>query len=397
MELNGNRKQQISGILLWAVPVMLFLFAFNLFNKFYYWGLAAFVLFAIYFCLTGLKLRVDLYLLLLFLFSLSYGLFDPMGFWLPTFIKNFIYPMFYVMGLYLAENESGRQDRSKFLLYISVISLGFLAYYAANMIYNFVLGTDRVLVLDFWTGGHAEATLQGAIAAIPLSVSVALFFIKCKPAKKIFALAVCAAALLFCGFLSTRNLYVMIVLLIAVCYIYCTVITDNPVLRRRLIVIAVICLLVLFFVIFFNVAGIRDLLMSIEAINRIFTEEWVRPNDPDPGRIVLKWWYIREAPQFLWGGENIRNEIGKHAHDLILDVYDTAGIVPAVLLLAFVIAAAAEGIRFAFNRKADIRYRFIIIAVFTGVYSMFFLEPVIQGAPWLFAAFCFIFGMERAN
>ena len=104
----------------------------------------------------------------------------------------------------------------------------------------------------------------------------------------------------------------------------------------------------------------------------------------------------READKTRWTFSKVSMPI-LSATDLILDVYDTAGIVPAVLLLAFVIAAAAEGIRFAFNRKADIRYRFIIIAVFTGVYSMFFLEPVIQGAPWLFAAFCFIFGMERAN
>jgi len=83
-------------------------------------------------------------------------------------------------------------------------------------------------------------------------------------------------------------------------------------------------------------------------------------------------------------------------HNSWLSVLNRGGLVVAIPFLFFTIAAIAVTIKF--MKNSGNKMAFLVAGFLVASYAYFFIEPVLEGARWLFLAFVFIIGMmQRLN
>lgn len=85
-------------------------------------------------------------------------------------------------------------------------------------------------------------------------------------------------------------------------------------------------------------------------------------------------------PLYLWGGQNISGILEIQIHDLWLDIYDYAGIVPFILMIVFTIFEAISFIKLLLNKKINNNFKLLLIGVYTSCLLQAMLEPLMTGA-----------------
>ena len=124
--------------------------------------------------------------------------------------------------------------------------------------------------------------------------------------------------------------------------------------------------------------------------DRFFGDDASMELDED-GRSGKREYFIANAYRFPLGGAHIRNEKG-YAHDILLDTYDEAGIFALIAIAAYLVSALIRLFKCITNKALPFEFRQIVLCVYAVVYIEFFIEPILQGMPWLFASFCLIDG-----
>lgn len=81
------------------------------------------------------------------------------------------------------------------------------------------------------------------------------------------------------------------------------------------------------------------------------------------------------------------------SHNLWLDVLRVGGVVCLILLLVFSIKAFRDIRKFLLAYKGDITYTFMAMAIFTGLFLVFMVEPILDGIVNLFILFCLYKGL----
>ena len=96
---------------------------------------------------------------------------------------------------------------------------------------------------------------------------------------------------------------------------------------------------------------------------------------------------------YPFGGGVMRTEIGGYAHELYLDIYSDVGIIGYILVVAVMIIFAINVFKLIKSDKLSLETKGLLLCVFLGTNIVFFLEPIIQGSPWLFCIYCFLNGV----
>ena len=89
---------------------------------------------------------------------------------------------------------------------------------------------------------------------------------------------------------------------------------------------------------------------------------------------------IKMMPQYLWGGQNISGVMEIQIHDLWLDIYDYAGIVPFVLMIVFTVYEIMSFVKLLFNKKISSDFKVLLIGVYSACLVQAMLEPLMTGA-----------------
>lgn len=87
----------------------------------------------------------------------------------------------------------------------------------------------------------------------------------------------------------------------------------------------------------------------------------------------------------------------QYAHNLWLDVSRLTGIIPFILLLIFTFLALRIFFRFIKNSNIPSLFRNVILIWQVAIYSVFFVEPIIEGLFSLFIVYCFLVGMLKQS
>ena len=89
---------------------------------------------------------------------------------------------------------------------------------------------------------------------------------------------------------------------------------------------------------------------------------------------------VKLAPYHLWGGQGISAAMDIAVHDLWMDTYDYAGIVPFVFLFIYTVIYIKNCLSLFKSRKLDGSYKLMIITFFicTGVQMM--IEPIMTSS-----------------
>ncbi len=389
MELTLRKKYNASQIIQF---ILILLMSLNFANLYFY-----IIFLAFFICLvTNIRsLRVDIVSVLIFAISVCYILFyPPTRDTFTTSVKQFAYPMCYVIGLNLANsnnmiNQENKGTDDRIRLSIILVSLGTFLHYLLNATVN--IGSLLRNTKDFWTGEVVSATDQALLAVMALGV-FSVWLVGERPLwMKILSLAGLVIVFAYNFVLAGRTILLLeaITIIVAFFFMQKNMRAGGRVKSYLFLSIILVGLLVLFLN---NAWGIRDWVLNSNLSNRFNTQEALTDI-----RLQRKFLYFGRFFEFPFGGGHLRTAVGGHAHELYLDVFSDVGIIGYILVIAVVISSMVSVFRLFRVRSLLVETRALILCVFLGINIVFFLEPILQGEPWLFCIFCFLCGEMRSE
>ena len=367
-----------------AVSCLLFLATLNIFNKMVYMIFAAFLV-LLFFKKGNTVFNMTAILLILFsfaliLFSDGSGIFKNGIF---AAIRNFMYPLTYIIGYNICSKED---NENKFQNIMIFVGLGSFLHYILNMFIN--TEAEGRNTNDIWSADIVSATCQAALCCIAIGIFGAVLYSKRKPIYKILAIAGLISILVYNLVLAGRTSVALMLIVLVAGFGYYSVLNKT----RRLKTILPICFVAFFIVlaIRFNWFGIGDYVFDSNLFER-FTEETTI--NSSSGRTDFKLEYLNYILIYPFGGGKIYNEVGRYAHDLLLDLYSDAGIIAAIIILVILLISLKNTFKVFKNKNISTDMKMLVFCIYIVIYIQFFLEPIMAGMPWLLALFLFYNGM----
>lgn len=387
-----DQSQEKKGMtsLIYFVLFCVCLATMNVINRYYVFMYIALGLFVL------LKPRRKFYLdilpiLLLFVLAISWVIFSPDS-TISIFgvVKPFTYVLCYIMGSSLIKDDNEYSlDSTPYKLFyktVFVVALGSFIHYLLNWISNF--GSLSRNTTDIWSGEAMAATGQASLACLSLALAIACLFSKNKVSIKIVSIITIVLVLVYNLVLSGRTLLLLTLVILAIAFLHKVIRQKKG--RLKTIVIVSLVIILLLSAYLFNVFGIKTYIEESPLFDRFFSEDSNMDLDEDD-RMNRKMYYLSNFDKHLFGGVHFRHEVG-FSHDLYLDTYDEAGVFAFIAVVAYVILTVWHLIKCVRDKSLPFAFRQIVLCVYVAIYIEFFIEPILQGMPWLFASFCLIDG-----
>lgn len=374
---------------LFNIVVGIFLFAafMNLITRNYYWTFFAFAVFVV---TPSRKFEINFSTLCLFLLAMSMVLFDPeRRSNITDFLQSFVFLMVYIIGCGFSNKENDVKSVEKI---IYLCAFGLFAHFLLNFFNNYdIMMQDASFernTVDFWTNDVLSATGQASLACVCVGVSVAILFSKTGVIQKIFAVAALLLVLMYNLILAGRTLLIIMAILFLLATVFRSVSLKRNIIKDVLIVSAIIALLVLLYN--SNVFNVKDAFENSNFYYR-FYEQDARGIAEDP-RFEYKLFYLQNFFKHPFGGTNIRNQTTHYAHDLYLDGYDQYGIFALLAILLYIISSLVRLFKFSKLSQVPFRAKQLVFCAYIALNIQFLIEPIVQGMPFLLAAYCLIDG-----
>jgi len=383
------------------VYLLLFLTAFNLFAKFYYYAfLCVLIVFLRRRCVMINRTMV-LYLLLGCLMAVG-----NLHAGLLAMIRCFLFVLMYAAGYHLTTTEvlpttevhaelpwaerSSRIQKKAAALILSM-TLGSFAHYLANFLKSITSpGLSGRNTLDIWTNQGMAATGQAALGCLAAASAAAMVLYPIRRTDRLFGGLTITALLLYNMILAGRTLMILTLGLLFADFVYLLVRMKTVYPRVQMILGVLACGGLFAFVFVQNVGGLRDLWMESNLVRRFLGESGQALLQTD--RMGIKLEFLRSMPDYPFGGLHLRAQYG-YAHDLLLDAYDEYGIGVFLLLTVILITGIWEWFCLMKQEAYALPYLNLIACVYPAMLAMFLLEPIFAGFQWLFVTYCFINGI----
>lgn len=374
-----------------VIMTFLFLAGLNFKNQYYYFLMISVVLVIF----ERKNIKVDGNFIALCILAAAMLIFSPMTKnKITSMIKPFLYPMAYCAGLSFCEDDyeaaKTTANEKRLLRVIIILSLAPFTHYVLNWInnLNFAMGRNTI---DIWTGSIASATIQAAMACMMVGVVGCVIFADYPIRVKIYAMLMIAAILAYNMVLAGRMLIVLIFLIGACSFLFSFSMQKEKSKKQKTIATVIVIMLAVYIIYSGNFFGIRERIEGSNLYARFFGNYAM--GIMEDGRGAAKFAYLQNFPKGLWGGCQIRQMGIGYAHDILLDTYDEGGLLALLGIAAFVIGSVKTWLGILKNDIYSMRLKQMLFSVYLAIYVVFALEPVLQGAPWLFSLFCFIHGM----
>ena len=372
-----------------TIMVMLFLTGLNFLNLYPYFIYAA-VLFVV--LENKRTLMIDNWFIVLLLLSTCFVIFYPgASTSITVILKQYNYPLCYLIGLNLIglDNKPSPQLYDQQLkIVIVTIALGSFLHYMLNMIYNFDSTTRNTV--DVWTGERIVATGQVCFAIAAIGVFSSWLFSETTKVKKIIAVAGIILAFMYNFILAGRTLFLLTTVSLGVAFVFAA---RKERISRRVLILLSILFAILFLLLIYsqNLFGVRDWILDSN-----FSARFNRLQFFEDTRLNNKYAYFAHFFKYPLGGGKLRAEYG-YAHDLFLDTYSDSGLIALLLLVAFVIGMVVLLLRFLKHQEVCDDCKLLVLCVYVTIMMEFFLEPILQGVPWVFCMFCVFGGMIKTR
>lgn len=387
MKIALRSKFSFSQIL---ILTLLLLASMNVLNLYFYFLFAAFLVSVV---ANFRSFIVDKLFFVLLIFSLSYLIFYPESLSSVTLIiKRFIFPMCYLMGLnFLNQGKTDCEDKDNrehiLKTAFSIPAIGAFIHYLLNMAVN--ISSLSRNTTDIWTGEVMLATGQACLAILAIGAFSATLFSEGLPRDKIISAVGLIGVFVYNLVLAGRTLIVLSAVILCVAFVYSVINSD---LKRKIYVIVVTLLIIFLFVIAYtqDLFGLREWVLGSNLSARF---DIMQVNEDS--RLSNKILYLSNMLDYPLGGGALRNYVGEYAHELYLDVYSDAGIFGYVSIILFVAFSSFNALRVIKNGNVSKNFKLLLICIFVSILIEFFLEPIIQGVPWMLCSFCFYSGLLK--
>jgi hypothetical protein len=308
-------------------------------------------------------------------------------------IRAFAIPISYLLGLNMYHLTSIRQIE-KVLIWLTLFMT---IHVLLNMLYSQIILGNLVpgrYTFDIWSGAAAGATGQAAyLCFLVASIYYLIFLKKDIPTIALFG-TLFALAFMYSFVLAGRAFFVLLViaLIIGLAVSYNGNKVGKQYKRGSLSVVVIVILLVIIFTFMFerNIGGLSEYVYSSNLYYRFFGD-W-RIGFFEDVRLARKFDYITMSLSYPFGGGYIKEHAGGYAHDLWLDTYNVAGVIPFLCLVAYTIRSIRRMIKLSFGHERN-AYSVMFLSFYIIVNIQFFIEPIIEGNVLLLTSFCIIDGM----
>lgn len=390
------------------IYILLFLFAINIFNQ-------SSSILALVFIMVILLDRAKLYLIqnnktfwVLVAFAISFVFFSAQN-GINEGIAATGCPMAYYIGLRLQKGAQEAEKEEKTLKKIVfIVIFGMTSHAIVNFIYELIRfgGVNSGAIhYDFFSGG-AETSATGAATYLTLFSGVIYLLIMKTSSliKLIVGLIITLTVIIYDMILGGRTFFALFIVSFLVSFFIDIYFQKNNRLRFKQIrkILFIIVTLVALFAIFCinNKNMVKDFFESTYLFHRISYAETTDSQDlfsffTSTTRGNIRNQYISMMFENLWGGRKILNKVGLYAHELWLDIFDAAGIIPFILMWVATIQVTIANILYIKNKNVPIQNKILLCGVTTSITIQFFFEPVLTGCRVLLFAYFLICGMTR--
>lgn len=375
--------------------ITLFLLSLNFYNKFYYLTLILFIITIFTAVINKKKISISANMMFIFLFSIFYTLIYA-GYpevTISDVARNLLYFMGYFSG-YLIINKTNNDDEYIYHKYLFMMVSGSCVHGILNAVYNVnTYGLNIVVraLPDYWTGNLWTATGQTAMFILMAGYSYyGLFINKSKNSyEKALTVIGLGFAIFYNLYTASRAIFVILIIVHIMSYIM-TIFLYNKKTLLKYIIPSFLSSLIIICLYFNNILGIREFVESMPLFDRLASSSQTGLSEDDR---MNRWQFVlSNFWDYPFGGLNFRNQIS-YAHNLWLDAYDVAGIIPFAFLMLFTTGVIKNAILIIRSNQASNDFKILIVGVYLSCLLQFMIEPVLDGAQWLFILFCIFTGM----
>ncbi len=345
----------------------------------------------------NLKYEVDLSFLLLLLFSVLY--FAMVSVYRTLALSTFLYTLVGPILLYIIGFSIIEKGVSIIINSFVIISFGYFIHGILNFTqYIRIYGINSILrvVPDFWNGKIYVSTLVGiqfALLASLLFIGVVYLSKKDSFIKGIILL-VCILSSVFASFiLGNRTLILLIFTIFSINTYFYIRFHKIKIQKTEFLNIWVKFKLLILTLSYFllgyitNVFKVRDLVEGSKLYQRFNLSLLI--GDP---RIKIYSEIFNQILIYPFGGEQMLISL-PYAHNLWLDIMFVSGLIPFLVILSFTILIFVNIRRLIKSRYIAINAKLFILSIYFGFILIFMVEPVMDGAPYYYLAYCLFCGM----
>ena len=385
--------------------ILLFLFSLNIFNQSSLILAAVFILVVIY---DRGKLHIpanDNVFFVLVIFAAAFFLFSGQN-GLSAGISAIGCPMAYYIGLRVQNEQMEISQAEKQLKSVTTLLVtGMTCHAVVNFLYELVRfgGTHY----DFFSLG-AKTSATGAATYLTLFTGVIFYLImESNSVKKwIAGILLIVIAFAYDMILGGRTFFALVGVSFALSMIVYIWGQKDDIKKMKaigkLILIALVLGAVAIVVYIRYQDTITRMFESTYLFHRISYANIAQSQDlfsffksSDRGNIRDQ--YIALMFDYPWGGRKALSKVGFYAHELWLDVFDSAGIIPFVLIWIVTIQITFSNLKYILNKKVPIENRVLITGITASVTVQFFFEPVLTGSRALLFSYLLICGIIRSQ
>lgn len=370
-----------------------------------FFAVSNFMLLGVYMLLTisvvfiltkgGMKFPICTETVLLLLFSLTYFFTVIMhGQTLLSAAKIFVCPLIWGVSYMACRHKDIAQIKRLFL----ALGFGMAVHGVINFIYNSYLGTNwqSGLSFDFWSQAYSPSTGQAVNFTLFIALAVWLIFLQ-KESKLLTILGIVFLLIstIYDISIGGRTFLLLMGLAFAVSVLMFFVYSflDTSYRRRVIPLLILIILLVVIGITLYqkNILGIKNVYEESFLYKRMtyYNGDDLVGND----RFDKKLGYVTNASKYLFGGNYLsQNEGFGYAHELWLDIYDDAGLVPYILIVVYTFVSGFNFVKIARSSDVDHNWRIALITMLLVVMLQFFAEPILSGSPMLLYSYIIMDG-----
>ena len=392
------------------IYALLFLFSLNAFNES---SLFLAVLFALIVICDKGKLYVpsnDRIFFVLLLFSVAFFVFSAQN-GVRTGLPAFGCPMAYYIGLRLQNNklETLRAEKQ-----LRVVTLLLVAGMTCHAVVNFIYELIRFgginsggIHYDFFSLG-AQTSATGAATYLTLFAGVVFYLIiESNSLKKwIAGILLLVVAVAYDMILGGRTFFALIGISFFLSMVVFIWGQKNDAKKLRAFgktFLILLALVIVAMAVYFRYQDrIIKLFESTYLFHRISYASQSQSQDllsffKSSNRGNIRNRYIALMFDYPWGGRKILNAVGMYAHELWLDVFDSAGIIPFILIWIVTLQITCSNFKYILKKDVLIKNRVLIAGITASVTTQFFFEPVLTGCRALLFSYFLICGLVKSQ
>ena len=356
-----------------AISVLLFLTGINFFH---YGQLILPVICLLIFIDRKFRFKVSdpKVFILLCLFAVGFYAFSQ-----PVFysVMGFCCPMAYYIGSNVYQTD---EKKIRKMIYLLAIAMG--AHIILNMVYELQISNLDHLInssshYDFWTRDRMSSTALALDLDLLIGSLYYLLLHEKNSMIRWIGSIVFAAGIFFCLVSGRRTQVLLTAICLLVSFLFETFIEKNISGERKRRLIRTVCIL-LGIAAFLVACFAFDLFGITKLFNNYYIIEKLKRGLIDSERLKLFLKGISLMPYHPWGKQEISGILGLQIHDLWMDIYDYAGIVPYLLFLIYSVFSLKKIIDVL--RNGSLKDRVLYLGVCLCIILQMFLEPVMTGS-----------------